>query len=157
MNTGINSDTNPDKDSGVVRAHTDADLVKGEHACVVAVALSWRAEDPYAVEMVFTRDQGDPAERDWRDGVSWMLSRELLTEGLSSPAGNGDVRVRPHPGDWDVTVIELHGPAGTAVFEFDAAELQDFLSDTYDQVPDGAEDLVFDLDDEIEWLLNDAA
>jgi hypothetical protein len=152
----MNTDMNAEMNAGVIRAHTNADLVNGEDVWLVAVSLSWRPDDPYAIEMVFTRDPADPDKRGWRSTVGWLMSRELLTEGLSSPAGQGDVRVRPYPGDWEVTVIELHGPTGSALFEFDTADLADFLDDTYDQVPDGAEDLIADLDDEIEWLLDGA-
>lgn len=47
------------------------------------IRLEWNAEDPYAVQMTFPRrPELDP----------WMLSRDLLEQGLSGPVGVGDVR-----------------------------------------------------------------
>ena len=133
-----------------VRGHTIADLVPscGSLPLPVSVRLTWRPADPYAVELVFDTGRDDTAE------VRWLVSRELLDEGLYHPAGWGDVWIGPHE-DTALTVIELSSLDGVALFEFDTDDLSDFLLDTYDEVPPGAESLVIDLDAEIARLIGD--
>jgi len=135
-----------------VRCFTVADQLSARGVVQVAVRLSWRESDPYAVELVFlVGDSGC-------DDVGWFLARDLLARGLHTSSGVGDIHVRPD-GECcpdcgqDVTVIELDAPSGCAVFEFLTAELAEFLDATYDQVPPGAESLVIDIDAEIALLL----
>jgi Streptomyces sporulation and cell division protein, SsgA len=127
-----------------VRADTVAYLLCGAAPALVEVRLSWRSEAPYAVEAVFLTGC---------EGVRWVLSRDLLAEGLHAEVGIGDVQVMPHEHDWDSTVMLLDSPCGHACFEFATDELSEFLEDTYDEVPLGAESLFIDLDEEIALLL----
>jgi hypothetical protein len=136
---------------GVVSAYTVADLQLGEEPVEIPVQLCWRESDPYAVRMLFLRGP------DESEDVPWLISRDLLAEGLYTPSGIGDIHIAPdgccEDCDEEFTVIELDTPDGAAVFGFVTEELAAFLQDTYDQCPPGAESLVIDLDVEIEWLL----
>jgi hypothetical protein len=127
-----------------VRADTVAYLMCGSAPAPVEVRLSWRPDDPYLVEAVFLTGC---------EGVRWVLSRDLFAEGLHAEAGIGDVRVMPDDQDWDSTVVLLDSPFGHACLEFTTDELSEFLADTYDEVPLGAESLFIDLDEEIALLL----
>jgi hypothetical protein len=98
------------------------------------VDLHYRSDDPHAVTMRFqARDQES----------TWLVGRELLSDGLLSPAGLGDVRLRPEPGD--VLVLELFTEDSHAVFHLSADELGRFLDSTYAVVPAGQEVLDFEL------------
>ncbi|KJK46528.1 hypothetical protein UK23_23305 [Lentzea aerocolonigenes] len=98
------------------------------------VDLQYRSDDPHAVTMRFqTRDQES----------TWVCGRELLSDGLLSPAGIGDVRLRPDHGD--VLVLELFTEDSHAVFHLSADELGRFLDSTYAVVPAGREALDFEL------------
>ena len=98
------------------------------------VDLQFRSDDPHAVTLRFhTSDQES----------TWLVGRELLSEGLTSPAGIGDVRLRPDHGD--VLVLELFTEDSHAVFHLSAGELGRFLDSTYAVVPAGREVLDFDL------------
>ena len=127
-----------------VRAETLAYLLCGPAPIWVEVRLSWRPEDPYAVEAVFLTGC---------EGARWLLSRDLLAEGLHTEAGIGDVQVMPDDHDWVNTVVLLDTPSGHACFEFATEALSEFLEATYDEVPLGAESLFIDLDEEIALLL----
>ncbi|SDJ62382.1 Streptomyces sporulation and cell division protein, SsgA [Lentzea albidocapillata subsp. violacea] len=98
------------------------------------VDFQYRSDDPHAVTLRFqARDQES----------TWLVGRELLADGLLSPTGLGDVRLRP--GDGDVLVLELLTEDSHAVFHLSAAELQRFLDSTYAAVPAGREAIDFDL------------
>ncbi|WP_112261348.1 SsgA family sporulation/cell division regulator [Lentzea terrae] len=98
------------------------------------VDLHYRSDDPHAVTMRFqARDQES----------TWLVGRELLSDGLLSPAGLGDVRLRPEHGD--LLVLELFTEDSHAVFHLSADELGRFLDSTYAVVPAGQEVLDFEL------------
>ena len=71
--------------------------------------------------------------------VIWTFARALLEEGLTGPAGSGDVHLWPCGGDR--TVVELHSPHGMALLQFDTPALRRFLLRTYAVVAAGREDL----------------
>jgi len=97
------------------------------------VDLQYRTDDPHAVTLRFhTRDQES----------TWLVGRDLLSDGLLAPAGVGDVRLRPDHGD--VLVLELFTEESHAVFHLSADELHRFLESTYAVVPAGREVLDFD-------------
>ncbi|SDF36283.1 Streptomyces sporulation and cell division protein, SsgA [Lentzea fradiae] len=98
------------------------------------VDLQYRSDDPHAVTMRFhARDRES----------TWLVGRELLSDGLLSPAGIGDVRLRPGKGD--VLVLELFTEDSHAVFHLSADELGRFLDSTYSAVPAGREVVDFEL------------
>jgi len=115
-------------------------------AVEVPTTLGFRADDPYAVSMVFHSGSGD---------VEWVLARTLLLQGLASPCGDGDVKVYPSI-DEDanaVTILDFCSPDGRLVAQTDSLALQSFLSRTFELVPVGAESKHIDLDQLIAALL----
>lgn len=90
--------------------------------------LAYRASDPYAVEVVFKA----PGHG---DGVSWVMARDLLFEGLQGRAGTGDVEVwsEEEPGapgtaaGGQRTYIRLNSEEGTALLRTWTGPLEDFL------------------------------
>lgn len=107
----------------------------------VDAELSFHSSDPFAIRVVFSV-AGTPA-------VEWVFARELLIDGVSAPAGTGDVQVFP---GHDGIVIELNSPSGRARLHADAGVLSRFAQDTLKAVPLGAESKYFDLDQEIALL-----
>ena len=108
-------------------------------AVEVSTTLGYRAEDPYAVSLVFHSAGGD---------VEWVVSRTLLLQGLASPCGDGDVRVYPSIDEeaHAVTILDFCSPDGRLVAQTDSLVLQSFLSHTFELVPVGAESQHLDLD-----------
>jgi hypothetical protein len=86
-----------------------------------------------------------------------VLSRELLTEGLTRAAGLGDVRITPDAGNQHTLLLRLSAPLGQVTFRVDARELAEFLDATFDMLPLGEELLWVPLDAEIAALLDTAA
>ncbi|HEX3790473.1 MAG TPA: SsgA family sporulation/cell division regulator [Pseudonocardiaceae bacterium] len=103
---------------------------------------SYDSAEPFAVTVAFCAERGR-----W---VEWIFSRDLLIEGLSEPAGLGDLRVRPGE-DTETLVLEIHSPSGEATFELDLDATEDFLQTTLELVPAGTEVDHFD----VERLIND--
>jgi hypothetical protein len=121
-----------------------------EAAAPVVTRWTYRADDPFAVTI-------DIQTRGNRF-VDWVLARELLITGLSTPAGIGDVRVRPATmGGWEVVLIEICSPDGHAVLEVDRELLREFVEATLDIVPLGSEGMVIDIDAEIEKITRSCA
>ncbi|WP_285754129.1 SsgA family sporulation/cell division regulator [Lentzea sp. NBRC 105346] len=108
----------------------------------VDVELAYRAEDPHAVSMTFRM-----AEQE----TTWLVSRDLLADGLITRSGGGDVRLRPYTSE--MAVLELCSDNGHAVFHVRSSELQAFLNSTYDVVAPGRESDHFDFDAELRRLL----
>ncbi|MGW0902896.1 SsgA family sporulation/cell division regulator [Streptomyces sp. NPDC002853] len=107
--------------------------------------LSYRATDPYAVEAVF--EPGDA-------NVNWTFARDLLSQGLHTATGDGDVTVWPSTapsacpqsatGEGDEsdgarTYVELKPPSGTALLSLPRARVEEFLNQTFSLVPPGTE------------------
>lgn len=107
-----------------------------------AVELTYRASDPFAVELTMTYQ---PLRT-----VRWLVARSLLAEGVLAPAGVGDVRLQPLP--CGTVSIELLPPDGYALLHARTQDLLQFLSQTYDLVRPGAEQI--DIDQLIEHLVN---
>jgi hypothetical protein len=86
--------------------------------------------------------------------VEWVFSRDLLTEGLITAAGAGDVRIRPSESDSESIEIELSSPSGHATFRAASREVSEFLTQTHEIVPPGAEDDWLDLEHALGLLLS---
>ena len=125
-------------------------VVPGGPSLPVRADLSYSADDPWAVHVGFqTGGEGDGV-------VEWMFARQLLTDGISGTAGEGDVRVWPAaPGGARVVHLAMASPSGSALFEIDRDALVEFLQQTYLAVPTGTEEEVVDLDAELALLLRD--
>ncbi|MEU8631441.1 SsgA family sporulation/cell division regulator [Amycolatopsis sp. NPDC048633] len=99
----------------------------------VRVALTYRVSDVFAVAVEIPTTSGP---------VTWLLSRELLAEGLDACCGIGDVQVYPDLLDDTATWIELRDPSGRigpALLRFCRADLERFLDNTDAMVPAGTE------------------
>ncbi|MGH3308673.1 MAG: SsgA family sporulation/cell division regulator [Nocardioides sp.] len=101
--------------------------------------FEYDSRDPFAVWITF----GSGAA-----SIRWAMSRSLLAEGLTDPAGEGDLRLRPSL-DQDgsgVVVFEFHSPDGRFVAQASTRELYRFLTRTLVMVPFGSESDHFDVD-----------
>ena len=129
-----------------VVAETVMTLISAQSLIPVEAVLEFRSSDPYAVRVVFGVDDGP--------GVPWVFGRELLMEGLTRPAGTGDVEVFP---TCDGIRLDLSSPAGRAGLLIDPHELATFVDDMLATVPLGAEHHHLDLDLEVALLCGLAA
>lgn len=115
----------------------------------VPTTLSYRADDPYAVALVFHSATAD---------VQWVVSRTLLLQGLAAPTGDGDVRAYPSI-DEDgtaVAILDFCSPDGQLTAQADALALQTFLGRTFELVPAGSEGKRLDMDGLIAAILRAA-
>ena len=117
--------------SKTVEAELGLRLVVPEHDGVpLTASLHYRGDDPYAVRMAFHVGMDEPVE--------WIFARDLLAEGLTEPAGEGDVRVWPAATDnHRVLNISLSSPFGQAHFEAPLSALAGFLLRTFQVIPAG--------------------
>jgi hypothetical protein len=121
-------------------------VVPGSPALPVAAEISYDHSDPYAVRVAF-HTGGDEI-------VEWTFARALLTDGVTSPVGEGDVQVWPsHANGHPVVCISLSSPSGRALFEAPLPGLVEFLTKTYAVVPTGSEGDFVDVDAELALLL----
>lgn len=124
-------------------------VVPGASSLPVRAALSYDAIDPYAVTVAFHTGSGPTA-----DTVEWTFARQLLTDGVTAPVGQGDVQVWPSSSAGEpVVCLSLCSPSGKALFEVPLPELVEFLGMTYQAVPTGAESQHVDVDAELALLL----
>jgi hypothetical protein len=115
--------------------------VPGLPDLVLPVLLRYSADDPYAVRLVLLPDgTGD-------ESVDWLFARSLLTEGLTAPVGQGDVRVQVVGRE---VAVELAGEA-SVLLPLDG--LVEFLADSYEVVATGSESCAAQLDRELARML----
>ena len=126
-------------------------VVPGATSLPVRAGLDYDVEDPYAVTVSF--HTGSPTTGG--DVVQWTFARQLLSDGVTAPAGEGDVQVWPSTGNGGgaVVCLSLSSPSGRALFEVPLGDLVEFLGRTYDAVPTGAESAHVDVDAELALLL----
>lgn len=117
-------------------------------ARTLTVALRYDSADPLAVRLVFAADVSLDGEE-----VCWAFARDLLSAGMTAPAGEGDVLICPQ-GDGR-TVIELLSEQGIAVLDFLSVDLRRFLLCSYDAVPSGHEAEHLDLEKGLAALLRE--
>ena len=112
-------------------------------------SLRYDRDDPYAVHLSFPASPG-------REPIEWIFGRSLVSDGLTVPAGDGDVRIWPSPEDLSGPVyVELCSPSGRALFAVPRPVLADFVTRCHDLVPPGSESAHLDLDAELALLLHD--
>lgn len=120
-------------------------VVPGDEGVRLSATLRYETADPFAVEATF---------RAGEEAISWVLGRDLLSDGLHRDCGEGDVRVWPTVDRGrDVVMLQLTSPDGSALLAADASGLESFLSRTYDAVPLGAEGAHLDVDTALAQLL----
>ncbi len=124
-------------------------VVPGATSLPVRAGLSYDATDPYAVSVAFHTGTGVTS-----DVVEWTFARQLLTDGVAAPVGQGDVQVWPASADGEpVVCLSLSSPSGKALFEVPVPELVEFLAMSYAAVPTGAESQHVDVEAELALLL----
>ena len=125
-------------------------VVPGASSLPVRADLGYDVTDPYAVQVSFHTGSGAAGS----EVVQWTFARQLLSDGVTVPAGEGDVQVWPSSsGGQSVVCISLSSPSGRALFEVPLSDLVEFLSRTYQAVPTGAESDHVDVDAELALLL----
>lgn len=125
-------------------------VVPGSSALPVRASMRYDVSDPYAVTVAFYTGPVDASG----DVVEWTFARQLLTDGVSAPVGEGDVQVWPSSSAGaPVVCLALSSPSGKALFEVPLPELVDFLGTTYAAVPTGGESVHVDVDAELALLL----
>jgi hypothetical protein len=99
----------------------------------ISCEFSYDVKDPYAVTVIF-----DAA---WKSPVRWVFSRELLTDGVTSRVGEGDVAVWPEKNeDGDMALwLQVGHMSCTAVVELPIKLISKWLARTYALVPRGSE------------------
>ena len=125
-------------------------VVPGTTSLPIRATLSYDVSDPYAVRVSFRTTQGG-------DAVQWTFARQLLTDGVTRPTGDGDVRTWPRSSAGEpVVCLSLSSPSGSALFELPVPELVEFLTMTYAAVPTGSESQHVDVEAELAHLLGSA-
>ncbi len=120
-------------------------VVAGGPPLPVTSQFEFRKDDPYAVELRFLVD-GDQ----W---VTWTFARALLEEGVSQPAGEGDVQIWPGLREGERCIfLHTRSPYGAATFLIGLNTAVEFLLSTYALVPSGTESDHMDLEAEIASL-----
>lgn len=106
--------------------------------------LRYDPAEPYAVTLL--------CHSTWGLAL-WTFSRDLLTAGLLTAVGEGDVRITPSI--TSVTIqLELKSPNGSLTIETQTASVADFLEATLTVIPIGSEGDYLDLDHELAKLTN---
>jgi hypothetical protein len=135
------------EDTRVDRVRQDMFAVLHGQETPLLTRWSYRSDDPFAVMMSISRPSGR-----W---IDWLLSRDLLIEGVAGPAGIGDVRLTPFTDDeFDVLEVRIGDDEGFASLEFDRDLIERFLEATSDIVPVGAESAMIDVEAEISKITN---
>ncbi len=125
-------------------------VVPGAASLPVRADLDYDVTDPYAVSVAFHTGSGPIGG----DVVQWTFARQLLSDGVSAPAGEGDVQVWPSTsGGASVVCLSLSSPSGRALFEVPLGSLVEFLGRTYQAVPTDGESDHVDVDAELALLL----
>jgi hypothetical protein len=103
------------------------------------VELSYTATDPYAVRLAFHPDDSP---------VRWDFARDLLSDGMLEPVGDGDVHVwscLDHEGV-AVLSVELCSPYGDAMVEILLPDAVEFVDRMHAVVRPGDESAHVDMD-----------
>lgn len=142
---------NVDISGNTIAAELGIVLIAQDDLAVPLIAsLYYSPRDPYAVRMAFHVGTDEPIE--------WVFARDLLSEGLATCAGAGDVKIWPSAGEADDSLLnlQLSSPMGLARFQAPADEIAQFLRRTCELVQFGAEASEIDLDGELAALLGGA-
>ncbi|HEY0574797.1 MAG TPA: SsgA family sporulation/cell division regulator [Pseudonocardia sp.] len=135
------------EDTRIDRVRQDMFAVLHGQETPLLTRWSYRSDDPFAVMMSISRPSGR-----W---IDWLLSRDLLIEGLAGPAGVGDVRLTPFSDEeFDVLEVRIGDDEGFASLEFDRDLIERFLEASFEIVSAGAESAVIDVEAEIEKITN---
>lgn len=111
--------------------------LSSELSVPILARFAYRANDPYAVHVVFDLDTQEP--------VRWVFARELLTAGMDGPVGEGDVLVWPVH-ERAVCCLSLAPLEGHALVEMPTGILAGWLKRTHRLVPPGREEHFLDVE-----------
>ena len=113
----------------------------------IEAELHYDPRDPYAVTTVFMTGASQ---------VRWTFGRELLSEGLYEPSGDGDVHVWPclDSEGHAVVIIELCSPDGEALVQARTGDLSGFVERMSTAVEPGSESEHLDVDATITAIFN---
>ena len=141
--------SSPGASPAAIVAPVELKLVAADGAFVpVEASFEYDPSDPFAVRAEFWLTEGE-------DPVVWVFARDLIAQGLDSPAGEGDVGVWPSRSHGEpVVCLALSSPNGHALLECQRADLAGFLEQTLATVPAGDESLHLDVDTPIDLLLD---
>ncbi len=132
--------------ASTVSRSVELQLVTSGSPVPVCADLSYDPADPFAVA-VSLRAEGSPA-------VDWVVARDLLADGLTAPAGEGDVGVWPSTSRGAAVVcLSLCSPDGQALLFGAHADVSEFLERTFAEVPAGGEAEMIDMDALVDHLL----
>jgi hypothetical protein len=111
--------------------------------------LGYDPAEPYAVSATFRTAGGD---------IVWTFARELLVQGLASPAGDGDVHVWPclDEAGRAIVIVELSSPDGELLVQIGSKDAYRFVNRALAAVPLGTEGDHLDLDLLVQQLLEAA-
>ena len=123
-------------------------VVSNELSFRIVVDLGYDPTDPYAVRCTFHLPGDTP--------VTWVFARELLIDGISRAAGEGDVQIHPVGDELSEVRIRLRSPDGDAVLSAPAPPLIAFLARTDELVPVGQEHTGGELDAQLAAILSRA-
>ncbi len=130
-----------------VRTAVTLRFVVPKAGVLLDATLRYARDDPYAAHLSFPTPPG-------RGPIEWIFARSLVSDGLSMPAGDGDVRIWPSP-EYPAgpVYVELCSPSDRALFAVPRPVLADFVARCHTLVPPGAEAAYLDLDAELDMLL----
>ena len=108
-------------------------------ATPIEAELRYDAADPFAVTTVFMTGHSE---------VRWTFGRDLLSEGLYEPTGDGDVHVWPclDSNGHAVVIIELCSPDGEALVQARTGDMRAFVDRMNKAVKPGSESDLMDVD-----------
>ncbi|MGS0688487.1 SsgA family sporulation/cell division regulator [Nakamurella sp. GG22] len=125
----------------VTTAATEMLLISDAALPAVNAELRYHCDDPFAVQMLLSVDQSPV--------ITWVFGRELLIDGISMPAGIGDVQVFPTR---DGVIIELRSGSVSARLLAHSPDLAEFAAGCVAQVPLGEEMNHYDFDADLRTL-----
>ena len=108
----------------------------------LSASFGYDPSDPWAVWITFRGASGRSTEP-----VRWAVGRDLLLQGITDPAGEGDIQLFPSVDENGraAVVMELRSPDGRLVTQMCSSELYRFLTRTLALVPVGTEQIDLDL------------
>ncbi|NUS29472.1 MAG: SsgA family sporulation/cell division regulator [Streptomyces sp.] len=121
-------------------------LTPDDEELAVTVTLRYTSRDPLAVHFVFPAWISLDGEE-----LTWTFARALLEEGMGTPAGVGNVHVRPYGPA--CTAVEFRAPEGVAIVLFDTTTLHRFLRRSYTITEPGGEPVGPELEQGLASLL----
>jgi len=111
----------------------------------VPVVMRYDIADPYAV---CAELPGAPGR-----GVSWVFARDLMSQGLTAPTGDGDVRIWPAGSGRADVRIAFRSPDGEALLQAAIRDVVDFLRRSHSLCPPGREGDYLEVDATLRRLL----